>query len=543
MFKRARVGSVAAALGVSTVLVATQGAVPEPAAAAAAKATVERTLTGKAITESSGLARSTYRRPVLFTHNDSGDGPRVFAVDAAGKTRGKLRLKGASAVDWEDIASGPRHSIWVGDIGDNQRTRKTVAVYRFTEPKRLPSKGRTVKVAAKKFRFAYPDRPRDAEALLVHPKNGRVFIVTKSTSGSAGVYRAPAKLSTKRVNKLTRVAKAPENITAGSFSPDGKTRVLGSYTKAYTYKQFISRPAEVTLPERPQGESLEVNRRGTKILLGSEGVRSRVLQIAMTKPVKASSSSPAPAPTTPASCATSNQWKPELDDDFNALDPKVWNVKNNTYASNEDSYLRAQNVSVKNGVLRLQAKKEAYRGRNYTSGYVESIGKYTLPSTFRAEVRAKVPLEQGMWAAPLWFRPTDGQAGEIDLVETYGNEHKAGRAAAHHTIHTEYGSTHKQSVRSKKFSELSGSATGWHTYTIEKTPGKITMWVDCVKTAEFTHANPSWYKSYYDVGDRWNLRINLQVGGIWGGLPDGSTDWSPDKTAMQLDYLKTWVHK
>ncbi|GGD05230.1 hypothetical protein GCM10007231_00010 [Nocardioides daphniae] len=219
----------------------------------------------------------------------------------------------------------------------------------------------------------------------------------------------------------------------------------------------------------------------------------------------------------------------------------MWNIKNDTYASNEDSYLRAQNVSVNNSILRIQAKKETYRTRNFTSGYVESIGKYSLPSTFRAEVRAKVPLEQGMWAAPLWFRPTDGQAGEIDLVETLGSDAKAGRAAAHHTIHTEYGSTHKQSVRSKKFSELPGEATGWHTYTIEKTPGKIVMWVDCVKTAEFTNANPTWYNAYYDVGDRWNLRINLQVGGTWGGLPDASTDWSGDKTAMQLDYLKTWV--
>jgi hypothetical protein len=33
----------------------------------------------------------------------------------------------------------------------------------------------------------------------------------------------------------------------------------------------------------------------------------------------------------------------------------------------------------------------------------------------------------------------------------------------------------------------------------------------------------------------------MQIGGTWGGLPDSTTNWSPDDSAMQLDYIKTWV--
>lgn len=494
---------------------------------------VERRLSDRKIVESSGLARSTYPRPMLWTHNDSGDTNRVFAVNKKGRTRAVVRLGGARARDWEDISSGPGHRIWVGDVGDNARRRSAVQVYRFTEPRKIPRKGRTVKVTSTRFNFTYPDRAHDAESILVHPRTGRLYIVTKAQQG-AGVYAAPAKLSNSSPNKLTRIADAPANITAGSFSPDGKTIILGSYTQAFVYSSFTDTPSVVNLPKRSLGESLEVNRAGTGVLLGSEGVKSPVLRIAMPAP------SSAAAPPT-SGCTPSSSWTPDLTEEFTGLDPNVWNVKNDTYASNEDSYLRSRNVSVTNGRLRIQARKETYRSRNFTSGYVETIGKYTLPSYFRAEVRAKVPLEQGMWAAPLWLRPVDGKAGEIDLVETYGRDAQAGRASVHHTIHTEYGSTHKQSVRSKRFSELPGSATGWHTYTMEKTPGKIVMWVDCVKTAEYTNANPSWYSAYYDVGDRWNLRINLQLGGQWGGLPDSTTDWSPDKTAMEVDYVRTWV--
>ena len=199
--------------------------------------------------------------------------------------RGRLQVAASAEAPGQPTDTIPAPGeVWVGDIGDNGRSREKITVYRFTEPKRLPRRGRTVKVATKKYTFTYPDRPRDAEALLVHPRTGRLFIVTKSAEGDPGIYRSPKKLSRSSTNTLKRIADAPLKITAGAFSPDGKTRVLSSYTTAYTYRKFTGRPASVTLPTRRQGESLEVNRRGTEVLLGSEGEKSPVLAIAMTTP-------------------------------------------------------------------------------------------------------------------------------------------------------------------------------------------------------------------------------------------------------------------
>ncbi len=201
-------------------------------------------------------------------------------------------------------------------------------------------------------------------------------------------------------------------------------------------------------------------------------------------------STAAAPPVPPATTPVPAGWTLDMSEDFDTLASTRWNIKNNTSASNEDSYLLARNTSLSDGVLRIQGKLESVGGRNYTSGYVDTIGKYSLPNHFRAEVRAKVPFEQGLWAAPLWFRPTTGGVGEIDLVETYGNERA--KPTFHQTIHTEYGSTHKQASITKQYAAVgSAAATDWHTYTIEKVPGRTTMWVDGVKTAEFTPANPS----------------------------------------------------
>jgi hypothetical protein len=64
-------------------------------------------LEDRAINESSGIVASRRNPDLFWTHNDSGDGPTLYALDRKGKSRGRWRVSGAEAVDWEDIAAGP----------------------------------------------------------------------------------------------------------------------------------------------------------------------------------------------------------------------------------------------------------------------------------------------------------------------------------------------------------------------------------------------------------------------------------------------------
>src|SRR5947209_7286121 len=75
------------------------------------------------IDESSGLALSTWDPTLVWTHNDSGDTARLFALAAPRNgrcaTAGVAQLRGVDAFDAEDLAPGPNHTLWLGDIGDN----------------------------------------------------------------------------------------------------------------------------------------------------------------------------------------------------------------------------------------------------------------------------------------------------------------------------------------------------------------------------------------------------------------------------------------
>lgn len=245
------------------------------------------------VTESSGLVASRRNPGVFWTHNDSGDAPVIYAFDRAGKRRGAWRVRGAKAVDWEAASFGPgaeagKSYLYIGDIGDNGHARAEIVVYRFAEPDASSNAGDSKQETeqAEAFRLRYPDGSRDAEALLVHPSTGDIYVVTKTVSGAAGVYKLAAPYSSSKVNTLTRVAEVRLPglfggfITGGDVSPDARRAVLCDYVNAYEFalpsggrfeEIWTQEPRRVELGERRQGEAVCYGADGEAIYATSEG--------------------------------------------------------------------------------------------------------------------------------------------------------------------------------------------------------------------------------------------------------------------------------
>jgi len=179
------------------------------------------------ITESSGLAVSPTHKGIYYTHNDSSDEPRFFAVGADGRTRATFTLANATARDWEGMAASVDRAtgkgvLWFADIGDNLNGAwPDISVYKVIEPERMAD----ATLRAVRYRFRYEDGPRNAEGIMVHPGTGRLYVVSKEFSGS--IYAAPTKLRTDRVNILRRVGPAPIMATDAAYSPDGSSFVIG----------------------------------------------------------------------------------------------------------------------------------------------------------------------------------------------------------------------------------------------------------------------------------------------------------------------------
>ncbi|MET7859151.1 WD40 repeat domain-containing protein [Streptomyces sp. NPDC005318] len=255
------------------------GVAATPATADDGAADRSFTIEDPRITESSGLAASRAHPGIYWTHNDSEDGPYVYAVDSrTGKTVATITMRGVGAPrDVEAISLGPDGDLYVGDIGDNLNGGwDHVWIYRFPEPKVL----KDATVRATQFDVKYADGARNAEALMVHPKTGRVYIASKNENGG-GLYEGPEQLTTGRTNVFRRVGEVPW-VTDGAFSPDGRELVLRSYFSARGYafgNGRLGADHRVDAPLQGQAESVTYTADGSALMFGSEGARSDVVRV------------------------------------------------------------------------------------------------------------------------------------------------------------------------------------------------------------------------------------------------------------------------
>jgi hypothetical protein len=211
-----------------------------------------------ALDETSGLAVSRTQPGVLWSHNDSGNSPNLYAIDATGKLLATFSVS-AEAVDWEDMSLGscpdgaeaamsvPASCLYLADIGDNNRVRETVTVYVVAEPTAASDGASPDTLAARSFRYRYPDGPDDAEALAVLP-DGDVTIITKGRAGTIGFFRlARAAIDRALISGevlsaeyegdtgITPDADISRLVTGAAVSPDGATLAVRTYYEVYFF--------------------------------------------------------------------------------------------------------------------------------------------------------------------------------------------------------------------------------------------------------------------------------------------------------------------
>lgn len=234
------------------------------------------TVTDHRVVESSGLAWADVDgERWVATVNDSGDTGQVFTLDpATGEVVGTTTFT-PHPRDVEALAPAGDGHVWVADVGDNLRARDSLVLTRVAV-----GSGDREASDPRRLEVRYPDRPRDAEAVVVHPRTGRIFVVTKSVLGGQ-VWAVPADARPGEVAVLEEVAAAPGVVTDGAFTPSGDHVLLRNYTHAFllTFPEWEV-VATIELPAQPQGEGLTVLPDG-EVLVSTEGRGRDVLRVAL----------------------------------------------------------------------------------------------------------------------------------------------------------------------------------------------------------------------------------------------------------------------
>ena len=234
------------------------------------------------------------------------------------------------------------------------------------------------------------------------------------------------------------------------------------------------------------------------------------------------------------------------DDEFNTgtLDPSAWTVEGGDgcpnicgWGNNELEYYtpRPENLFFQDGKMLIEARKENYSGKNYTSSKIVSRGKKIFKYG-RVDIRAKLPRGRGIWPA-LWMLPQNNvyggwpRSGEIDIMELVG--HEPGKVYG--TLH--YGPGPGSTQISRGYN-LPGGATfndEFHVFSIEWKMDQIKWYVDGILFSTVNKADVG--AATWPFNEDFFFIMNLAVGGNWPGNPDASTyfpQW------LIVDYIRVY---
>ena len=204
----------------------------------------------KEVSESSGLAVLAPGK--YLTHNDAGNKPNLYLLNAQGKLEGTITLK-LPNVDWEDLTQDRSGNIYIADTGNNNNDRKQLAVYKLNPEQ--PEKVQAIRFTyedQKKFPPPKKERNFDSEAIFWY--GGYLYLISKDRgqSQTAKVYRLPDQPGTHQA-ELIGSRRLNAQITGAAISEDGKLVALLSEEKLHLFRDFnsVDRFYEGKYEERP----------------------------------------------------------------------------------------------------------------------------------------------------------------------------------------------------------------------------------------------------------------------------------------------------
>jgi len=216
-----------------------------------------------------------------------------------------------------------------------------------------------------------------------------------------------------------------------------------------------------------------------------------------------------------------------------------YDVGGSGFGNNELQYYtkdRLENARVENGKLIIEARKENYSGRKFTSARIKTLGngdwKYG-----RFEIKAKLPTGRGIWPA-IWFLSSENvygnwpSSGEIDLMENVGYDPDK----VFFTTHTET-YNHRTVGGRGSSTELEAPYNNFYTYTLDWYADSLRFYVDDVLYFSLDKKASDTYKEW-PFDQKMHLILNNAVGGDWAGSQGIDSTIFPQK--FEVDYVRVY---
>ena len=203
----------------------------------------------KKIKESSAV-EVTEKSDLIWTLEDSGNKPQLFALDIKGELVNTVTITNAQNNDWEDLTSDKQGNLYIGDFGNNKNERKDLSIYKISASDLVKKQA----PVAEKISFFFPEQtlfpPKkserfyDVESFFLFEDHFYLFTKNRSSKfdGTTLLYQVPNK-SGNHPAKLLSSFKTCDNfnhcaVTSADISPDGRKAVILTGDKVFVFENF-----------------------------------------------------------------------------------------------------------------------------------------------------------------------------------------------------------------------------------------------------------------------------------------------------------------
>jgi len=186
----------------------------------------------------------------IWTLEDSGNAPELYALDKTGAVKNTLSITNAKNNDWEDLASDDEGNLYIGDFGNNDNDRQNLAIYKV-DASDLKHKSAAI---SKKISFYYPEQTEfppkkskhvfDAESFFYYRNNFYIFTKNRSSkfNGRTTLYQVPDQEGNHSAKLISTFDTCDGfshcAVTSADISPDGKKVVILSSTYIWIFTDF-----------------------------------------------------------------------------------------------------------------------------------------------------------------------------------------------------------------------------------------------------------------------------------------------------------------
>lgn len=201
----------------------------------------------KELKEISGIA---YSNNLIYTIEDSGNKNEVVVIDSSGTIKRTITINNVNNIDWEDVTLDNTGNLYIGDFGNNDNTRKDLAIYKINK---LDLRSEKVD-ASYKISFDYPEQTEfppkkkdlmfDVEAFFEY--HNYFYLFTKNRSrdfdGTSYIYKIPNIAGHHHAQLIKTIITCTDYqtcaITSAAISPNGSKFVLLSHSKIWLFENY-----------------------------------------------------------------------------------------------------------------------------------------------------------------------------------------------------------------------------------------------------------------------------------------------------------------